>query len=39
LNLCLAFSLDLAAIAVDYALSMSYRDSRQRLQRMTKAPS
>ena len=30
---------DIAAIAVDYALSMSYRESRQRLQRITKAPS
>ncbi|AIG96959.1 hypothetical protein [Archaeoglobus fulgidus] len=30
---------DIAAIAVDYALSMSYRDSRQRLQRMTESPS
>lgn len=30
---------DIAAIAVDYALSMSYRDSRQRLERITKAPS
>jgi len=30
---------DIAAIAIDYALSMSYRDSRQRLERMTESPS
>jgi len=30
---------DIAAIAVDYALSMSYRDSMKRLERITKAPS
>jgi len=30
---------DIAAIAVDYALSMSYRESRQRLERMTESPS
>jgi len=30
---------DIGAIAVDYALSMSYRESRQRLQRMTESPS
>ena len=30
---------DIAAIAIDYALSMSYRDSKQRLERITKAPS
>ena len=30
---------DIAAIAVDYTLSMSYRESRQRLQRMTESPS
>jgi len=30
---------DIAAIAVDYALSMSYRESRQRLERITDSPS
>jgi len=30
---------DIAAIAVDYALSMSYRDSRRRLERMAESPS
>ena len=30
---------DIAAIAVDYALSMSYRDSRRRLERITDSPS
>jgi galactose-1-phosphate uridylyltransferase len=30
---------DVAAMAVDFALSMSYRDSRQRLERITESPS
>ena len=30
---------DIAAIAIDYALSMGYRDSRQRLERITESPS
>nr|WP_269140559.1 UPF0236 family protein [Archaeoglobus neptunius] len=30
---------DIAAIAIYYALSMSHRDSRQRLERMTESPS
>lgn len=30
---------DIAAIAIDYALIMSYRDSKQRLDRMTDSPS
>ena len=30
---------DIAAIAVDYALSMSYRESRRRLERITESPS
>lgn len=30
---------DVAAMAIDYALSMSYRDSKQRLERTTESPS
>jgi len=33
------YQLDIVAIAVDYVLSMSYRDSRQRLDRITDSPS